>query len=48
MKDMLLNHITKKADELAREYNRTKDLKIKEEWFKLIRSLPVPEHMAHK
>ena len=37
---------TDKADELARKYNRTKDPKIKEEWYKLIKSLPVPEYMA--
>ena len=36
--------LTKKLDELAREYNRTKDPKIKEEWFKLVRSLPAPEY----
>ena len=36
--------LTKKLDELAREYNRTKDTKIKEEWFKLVRSLPAPEY----
>ena len=40
--------ITLKADELARQYNKTKDPKIKEEWFKLVRTIPPPlEHMAH-
>ena len=48
MKNVILKNITDKADELAREYNKTKDPKIKEEWYKLIKSLPVPEHMAHK
>ena len=38
----LLKHISSKADELAREYNRTKDPKIKEEWFKLIRKIQPP------
>jgi len=46
MKNVILKNITDKADELAREYNRTKDPKIKEEWYKLIKSLPVPEYMA--
>ena len=38
MKEHELKMVTNKADELAREYNRTKDPKIKEEWYKLIRS----------
>ena len=46
MKNVILKNITDKADELAREYNKTKDPKIKEEWYKLIKSLPVPEYMA--
>ena len=46
MKNVTLKNITDKADELAREYNRTKDPKIKQEWYKLIKSLPVPEYMA--
>ena len=46
MKKPELQIITNKADELAREYNRTKDEKIKQEWYKLIKSLPVPEYMA--
>jgi hypothetical protein len=46
MKNVILKNITDKADELARKYNRTKDPKIKEEWYKLIRSVPVPEYMA--
>ena len=37
--------ITLKADELARQYNKTKDPKIKKEWFKLVRTIPLlPEH----
>ena len=39
MRNVILKNITDKADELARKYNRTKDPKIKEEWYKLIRSL---------
>ena len=44
MKNVTLKNITDKADELARKYNRTKDPKIKEEWYKLIKSLPAPEY----
>ena len=46
VKNVILKNITDKADELAREYNRTKDPKSKEEWYKLIKSLPVPEYMV--
>ena len=46
MKNVVIKNITDKADELAREYNRTKDPKIKEEWYKLIKSLPALEYMA--
>ena len=39
MKNVILKNITDKADELARQYNKTKDPKIKEEWYKLIKSV---------
>ena len=48
MKHAILRNITVKADELAKLYNKTKNPKYKEEWYKLIKSLPVPEYMAHK
>ena len=38
MKNVVLKNITDKADEIARKYNKTKDPKYKEEWYKLIRS----------
>ena len=44
MKNVIIKNITDKADELAREYNKTKDPKIKEKWYKLIKSLPAPEY----
>ena len=47
MKNMVIKNITDKADELARKYNKTKDPKIKEEWYKLIKSLPVLEYKVH-
>ena len=47
MKNVVINNITDKADELARLYNKTKDPKYKEEWYKFIKSLPALEYMAH-
>jgi len=35
----MIRQITLKADELARQYNKTKDPLIREEWFQLVRSL---------
>ncbi len=34
-----LNKITEIADELAIKYNKTKDPALREEWFRLVRSL---------
>ena len=36
MKNVVLKNITDKADELAQEWNRTRNPKAKEEWFKLV------------
>ena len=36
----LLDIKAKALDKLAVEYNKTKDLKIKKEWFKQVRSIP--------
>ncbi len=47
MKNLVIKNITDKANELARKYNKTKDPKIKEEWYKLIKSLPAPEYRVH-
>ena len=46
MKNVAIKNITDKADELAKLYIKTKGPKYKEEWYKLIKSLPVPEYMA--
>ena len=46
MKNAILRNITNKADELARQYNKTKDPSIRDQWFKLIRTqVPVPEYL---
>ena len=41
MKNVVIKNITDKADELAKLYNKTKDPKYKEAWYKLIRSIPL-------
>jgi len=46
MKNAILKNITVKADELARQYNKTKDPGIRDQWFKLLRTeVPVPEYL---
>ena len=46
MKNAILKNITDKADELARQYNKTKDPGTRDQWFKLIRTqVPVPEYL---
>ena len=37
----VLRNITDKADELARLYNKTKDPKYKEEWYKILKEIPI-------
>jgi hypothetical protein len=49
MKNVVLKNITDKADELARQYNKTKDPRIKDQWFKLIKSqVSAPVEKEHK
>ena len=44
MKNAILKNITDKADELAKQYNKTKDPGIRDQWFKLLRTqVPVPQ-----
>jgi hypothetical protein len=46
MKNAILKNITDRADELARQYNKTKDPGIRDQWFKLLRTeVPVPEYL---
>ena len=35
----MISNISKKADELALQYNKTKDPALREEWFRLVHSL---------
>ena len=40
MNEKEMRVITNKADELARQYNKTKDPGIREQWYKLLRQVP--------
>ena len=39
MRNVILKSITDKADELANEYNRTRDPGIRDQWYKLIKTV---------
>jgi hypothetical protein len=39
---MLLEKISREADEIARQYNKTKDSGLRDQWYKLLRQ--VSEH----
>ena len=38
-RQMVINRITKEADKIAIEYNKTKDSGLRDQWFKLVSSL---------
>ena len=37
---VVLEKISKEADELARQYNKTKDPVLKDQWYKLLKQVP--------
>ena len=39
-RQMIIEKISKEADELARQYNKTKDPGLREQWFKLLKQIP--------
>ena len=39
MRNVILKNITDKADELANEYNRTRDPGIRDQWYKLVKTV---------
>ena len=39
MRNVHLKNITDKADSLANQYNKTKDPGIRDQWYKLVRSI---------
>jgi len=52
MKEHIIKNITDKADALAVEYDKTKDPLIREEWYRVVRSLdslkPFDKNILHK
>ena len=44
MRNVILKNIIDKADELARQYNKTKNPKYREEWYKILKEIP-PERV---
>ena len=46
MKNAILKNITDRADELAKQYNKTKDPGIRDQWYKLLRTeVPIPDYL---
>ena len=41
MRNVILKNITVKADALAVEYNKTKDPGIRDQWYKLLKQVPL-------
>ena len=41
IRNFVMEKISREADELARQYNRTKDSGIRDQWFKLVRQFPL-------
>ena len=39
MRNVILKNITDKADELANEYNKTRDPGIRDQWYKLLKTV---------
>ena len=39
-RQMVIDRITKEADKIAIEYNKTKDSSLREQWYKLLRQVP--------
>jgi|TARA_R100001086_G_scaffold200068_1_gene116275 hypothetical protein len=44
MKNVVLKNITDKADRAANNWNKTKNPKYKQEWYKLVRSVVVADN----
>ncbi len=39
-RQMVIDKITKEADKIAIEYNKTKDSGLRDQWYKLLRQVP--------
>jgi hypothetical protein len=48
MRNAILRNITVKADELANQYNKTKDPSIRDQWYKLLKQVPKPEDLENE
>ena len=49
MRNVVIKNIIAKADELANQYNKTKDSGIRDQWFKLIKTqVPALVEKEHK
>ena len=48
MKNVVLRNITAKADELANQYNKTKDPSIRDQWYKLLKQVPKPKVLENE
>ena len=44
---MLLEKISREADELARQYNKTKDPGLRDQWYELIKKVSQVESKDH-
>lgn len=43
-RNAVLKSITDKADQAAKNWHKTKDLKYKQEWYKILKEIPVDIH----
>ena len=43
-RNAILKNITDKADQAAKNWHRTKDPKYKQEWYKILKEIPVDIH----
>ena len=41
MKNVILKNITDKADQAAKNWHATKDPKYRDEWYKILKQIPV-------
>ena len=39
-RNMVIDKLTKEADKIAIQYNKTKDPGLREQWFKLLKQIP--------
>ena len=46
MRNVVLKNITDKADKLANEYNKTKDPGLRDQWYKLIKTVSQVQPLA--